>query len=200
MASAPSTAAAGSWVTATSAPVATADSRISRSGSNPSGHARVKRNGSFSAAKSQEWATLLPSPTNTTWRPSMRPLLSFRVRRSASTWHGWYRSDNALITGTEPWPANSSTISWAKVRAAMMSTRRSSTRTQSAGVSRLPSCTSSGPRKSVLPPSSVMPMSKVARVRRLGFWNRRASFFPARSGRDRPSPRSCLRVAASERT
>src|SRR3990172_5320914 len=51
----------------------------------------------------------------------------------------------------------------------MISTQRLRLRAQSAGVSRTPSCTSLGPRKTAWPPSCTIPASKVTRVRRLGF-------------------------------
>ena len=60
----------------------------------------MKLNGKRIAALSQLTARLLPSPTMTTFLPSMVPRRSSTVRMSAMTWQGWFRSVSPLITGT----------------------------------------------------------------------------------------------------
>ena len=51
-------------------------------------------------ANASDAATLLPSPTYTTRRPSRSPKSSRSVSRSASAWHGCARSDSRFTTGT----------------------------------------------------------------------------------------------------
>ena len=62
------------------------------------------------------------------------------VSRSASSWHGWNWSVSALITGTAVKEASVWTRSWPKVRQAIATTCRLSTRARSSIGSPRPWC------------------------------------------------------------
>ena len=64
-------------------------------------------------------ATLLPSPTNTTRRPSRSPKCSRIVKRSASAWHGMRPSESRLTTGTSTAATIRSSVSCSNTRAAI---------------------------------------------------------------------------------
>src|SRR5579862_1675897 len=60
------------------------------------------------AIVSSEWHTLFPSPTYANFRPRNPPKRSSSVKKSDSAWHGWKRSESALITGMRPCSARPS--------------------------------------------------------------------------------------------
>ena len=85
-----------------------------------------------------ECATLLPSPTNASFKPRNSPNCSCSVKISASAWQGWYMSLKALITGTLDHCAKASMVVCKKVRATMALVHRSRLRATSFSGSRSP--------------------------------------------------------------
>ena len=71
-------------------------------------------------------------------------------------WHGCSRSESALMTGTVAQRASSSSVLWAKTRAAMPSTHRERLRAMSGTDSRLPGPMSWAERYTAAPPSWTM--------------------------------------------
>ncbi len=86
------------------------------------------------------------------------------------------------MTGTVASAASSASVVWKAVRAMMASTRRLMTRAVSATVSCPPRWISPGRRYWAWPPSSVMPASKLMRVRVDGCSKIIAKVRPARKG------------------
>ena len=93
---------------------------------------------SRSAVSISECATLLPSPTNASFKPAQiaEPLRTVCI--SASAWQGWYRSLSALITGTDDQCASASIVLCRNTRATMPFTQRSRFRATSFSGSRTP--------------------------------------------------------------
>src|SRR5947199_3202897 len=143
-ASAPFTASYGSTASSTAPPRLPARSTTSSSSSYPGGDATVSSMPHRAEAKASEAATLFPSPTNTTRRPSSDPRCSRSVRTSASAWHGWARSDRRFTTGTSTAAAMASSVVWSNTRAARIVQYPASVRATSSTLSRTPIPTSSG--------------------------------------------------------
>src|SRR2546425_8731505 len=146
-----------------------------------------------------ELQTLLPSPTYASRRPLSRPLLSWIVKRSATTGHGCSLSSRPLMTETVAFAASSRTLSRRNDRYMMPSTYRLSTRAVSAIVSPRPIWRSFGLRNSAWPPSCVMPTSKETRVRVDAFSNSMARLLPRKGSYGSPAFVRFLILPASSR-
>ncbi len=92
------------------------------------------------------------------------------------------------MTGTVACSTSSASVEWKAVRAMIASTRRLMTRAVSATVSWPPRWISPGRRYCAWPPSSVMPASKLMRVRVDGCSKIIASVRPSRKGVSGPPP------------
>ena len=136
-------------------------------------------------ASSNEWATLFPSPMYVSRTPARLPNTSSIVRRSASAWHGWCRSERALITGTVEWAAISSMSLCSNTRAAIADAYPESTRAVSEIGSPRPSWSSSGRISSGAPPSRAIAACSETRVRVDGFWKKQTTVSPASVWRHR---------------
>ena len=154
-------------------------------------------------ASSSDAATLLPSPTYTSWRParaSMPPQCSASAIRSASAWQGCSASESALMTGTRDAAARSSSSEWSNTRATIASTYRSRVWATSRGTSRDPSPTSSPTSTTGVAPRREIPTSKLTRVRRLGFWKMSATERPASGWTPAPGALPALSAPARAST
>ena len=100
------------------APVRMLRAEFAERASVPDGEATRISSPERSAASSNEWHTLLPSPTHATVRPVSEPKRCRMVRRSARAWHGWASSERRLTTGTVAAWANRITLECSNTRAA----------------------------------------------------------------------------------